>query len=236
MGRAFALKKLYYEQNSQQGYVKDGLELWLDGIDNTRAGHSTTTAVWEDLSGHGRDWTLNSGIVINENNIAKSNSSILYIASINSPNFFGSELYSGHTVEIVVKPLTTGDGCFFISNAEAKKGLMQFSGYVLTGADVYSQFDFENSASDAVAQYSIVYGLSLSDSYAYKNSILQDKRHNSYISGPNGHSYLGGRSGGSVMYCAIHSFRVYSRPLTAEEVAHNYAIDKARFNIPDATA
>ena len=30
----------------------------------------------------------------------------------------------------------------------------------------------------------------------------------------------------------IHYMRIYSRALTAEEIAHNYAIDKARFNLP----
>ena len=27
----------------------------------------------------------------------------------------------------------------------------------------------------------------------------------------------------------IHCYRLYNRSLTAEEIAHNYAIDKARF-------
>lgn len=31
----------------------------------------------------------------------------------------------------------------------------------------------------------------------------------------------------------IRCFRTYSRVLTADEIAHNYAIDKARFNLPD---
>ena len=30
----------------------------------------------------------------------------------------------------------------------------------------------------------------------------------------------------------IRCFRAYSRALTADEIAHNYAIDKARFGIP----
>ena len=30
----------------------------------------------------------------------------------------------------------------------------------------------------------------------------------------------------------IYSLRVYNRPLTAEEIAHNYTVDKARFNLP----
>ena len=30
-------------------------------------------------------------------------------------------------------------------------------------------------------------------------------------------------------------YRFYSRALTAAEIAHNYAIDKVRFGLPDAT-
>ena len=30
----------------------------------------------------------------------------------------------------------------------------------------------------------------------------------------------------------FYSLRVYSRALTADEIAHNYAIDKERFNLP----
>lgn len=30
----------------------------------------------------------------------------------------------------------------------------------------------------------------------------------------------------------IYHIRAYSRALTADEIAHNYAVDKARFNLP----
>lgn len=33
-------------------------------------------------------------------------------------------------------------------------------------------------------------------------------------------------------YCTIHNIRLYSRALTADEIAANYAIDKARFGLP----
>ena len=33
----------------------------------------------------------------------------------------------------------------------------------------------------------------------------------------------------------IHYMRIYSRVLTAEEIAYNYEIDKARFNLPETT-
>ena len=41
----------------KNGYLKNGLILYLDGVDNTRNGHSTTTTTWEDLSGNNNDFT-----------------------------------------------------------------------------------------------------------------------------------------------------------------------------------
>lgn len=34
--------------------------------------------------------------------------------------------------------------------------------------------------------------------------------------------------------CDIHCLRIYSRALTAEEIAHNYKIDSIRFGLPGA--
>ena len=42
------------------GYIKEGLVLQYDGINNTGAGHSTTTNVWKDISGNGNDIKLNN--------------------------------------------------------------------------------------------------------------------------------------------------------------------------------
>ena len=62
--RYFDEKWAYYDRNRNNApsYVMDGLQLWLDGINNTRSGHSTTTRIWEDLSGNGFDFIpKNSG-------------------------------------------------------------------------------------------------------------------------------------------------------------------------------
>ena len=47
--------------------------------------------------------------------------------------------------------------------------------------------------------------------------------------------YIGGMNAVSAFSSALKSFRnirLYSRTLTAEEIAHNYKIDKERFNLP----
>ena len=47
--------------------------------------------------------------------------------------------------------------------------------------------------------------------------------------------YWGGSYTNFLTYGTVYGCRMYSRALTAEELAHNYAVDKARFNLPDAT-
>ena len=44
--------------------------------------------------------------------------------------------------------------------------------------------------------------------------------------------WLGRMTGYNNFYGNIYSIRLYSRALTADEIAANYAIDKARFNLP----
>lgn len=52
------IQEIYDEREEQEGYIKDGLILHLDAINNTGSGHSNTTNTWKDLSGNGNDATL----------------------------------------------------------------------------------------------------------------------------------------------------------------------------------
>lgn len=38
-------------------YIQDGLQLWLDGIQNSRNGHDSAAKKWEDLSSNHFDFT-----------------------------------------------------------------------------------------------------------------------------------------------------------------------------------
>ncbi|MBR0350899.1 MAG: type II secretion system protein [Clostridia bacterium] len=55
------------EQVSEMGdeIIKDGLLVWYDGENNTGSGHSSTTTVWKDLSGNGRDGVMNNTTIGN---------------------------------------------------------------------------------------------------------------------------------------------------------------------------
>lgn len=52
------IQEIYDDREEQEEYIKNGLILHLDGINNTGNGHSNTTTTWKDLSGRGNDATL----------------------------------------------------------------------------------------------------------------------------------------------------------------------------------
>ena len=58
MDSYFFSKWAYYDRKrAESSYIKDGLVLWLDGIQNSRSGHNSALTKWEDLSGNKYDFT-----------------------------------------------------------------------------------------------------------------------------------------------------------------------------------
>ncbi len=43
---------------TEKTYIKNGLILYLDGINNTGSGHSNTSTIWKDLSGNNNNGTI----------------------------------------------------------------------------------------------------------------------------------------------------------------------------------
>ena len=64
----YHIEYIRLSENNILDYVSNGLVLLLDGVKNTRNGHSTSTSVWEDLSGNNNDLTLEN-VVQNSNNM-----------------------------------------------------------------------------------------------------------------------------------------------------------------------
>ena len=51
-------KGIKYHIDANDGYIRDKLLLYLDGINNTRNGHNEDSTLWEDLSGNEKDVEL----------------------------------------------------------------------------------------------------------------------------------------------------------------------------------
>ena len=103
---------------SIDGYVTDGLILWYDGIQNTRAGNNPNATVWEDLSGNNNDGIFSEAIVANQSEIIDTSKGYYdtteqgYVfwhndAYVESTNNIGIEGDAMFTVEIVSNSYTS---------------------------------------------------------------------------------------------------------------------------------
>lgn len=79
-------------------YIKDGMQVWYDGINNTGSGHSSTTTTWKDLSGNGRDGKMTD--VTMGSNYAEFNgtSSWVNMGEINSDYITMEAVFSSKVV------------------------------------------------------------------------------------------------------------------------------------------
>ena len=105
-------------------YVKNGLVLWYDGIQNTRNGNNPNATSWEDLSGNNNDGMFSNAMVANQNDIIASSKGYYdvnekgyvfwhndaYIESVNNIGISGDDKY---TVEIVMTPYQVGSNSNF---------------------------------------------------------------------------------------------------------------------------
>ncbi len=213
-------------------YVGNGLVLLLDGIKNTRNGHSTNTSIWEDLSGNNYDYTLNN-IQINDNNIYfKGTNNSYALRKENLSEIFGNTLYDDRTIEIVVKD-TSNSHIWMCGNSSSRKAIGIYGGRLTVSIppDYVSTFSLKNSALK-VNNYSILHKKE-GEICVYQNNEQLVNTNNLNCWDHSGEvSYIGNRStNGTPLNGEIYSIRVYNRILTEREINHNYQMDKKRFGI-----
>ena len=200
-------------------YVQDGLVLLLDGIENTRGGHSASTNVWEDLSGNNYDVTMEN-ITINENNMYFSgDTSIMY----------SSNNIDAVSVEMVLELEESSQDSQYIASFGSLYKILAWTpsekGFTLgNGKKRYLLEDLYKKSSISV-QYSpdVMY----LNSKKLENSLNME----SWSSAPKYPFMISGYANGWRLKGKIYSIRVYNRALTQEEINHNYQMDKKRFGI-----
>lgn len=94
------------EQTKYLGYVKEGLQLYYDGIHNTRNGNNPNATAWEDLSGNKNDTTMynmdtDTGYYEENGYVFKENASYMEISK-----GFPINTQQGNTIEVVCNPYT----------------------------------------------------------------------------------------------------------------------------------
>lgn len=229
----------------QGGYVTNGLCLWLDGINNTRAGHDASSNKWEDLSGNYNDLTI-----INPNNRLSSNyynfpgdpSNVMVLQN------FGAQKITYEVVFSFKRTTLTNSETILTHNPQvSKQGQAAFflrttGNKILTGSNVESPLISVSDSDKFIgkpALLTVVYGQTPT---VFVNSqiITPDgtsafstfKRNTDLILGSrmtseNASTYSSTQSFSGNMY----GVRVYDRALSAKEIAQNYAEDKIRYGL-----
>ena len=205
--------------NNTMDYINDGMILLLDGLQNTREGHSASTNVWEDLSGNNYDVTMEN-IQINNNN--------MYFSGTNS------KMYSENNINAVSVEM--------VLELEETEQIEQYIAYFGSTDKILAWSPTENAflLGNNKKRYSIdkLYKLSsISVQYNPDAMYLNSKELGLNV-GSEGWMYgqkypfmISGYSNGWRMKGKIYSIRVYNRALTQEEINHNYMVDKARYGI-----
>lgn len=223
-------------------YVKYGLLLHYDGINNTGNGHSNSTTVWKDLSGHGNDGTLKN---FRDNELSKWLDNGLLFDGINDWVNISEINYPNITLQVVVeyneKP--QAEQCVLVNYENGGYGISidsksytkfqvrinENNSYQWINNGVVSELNkkmFFSGTYDgsrlAINKDDKVSEKIVSGTIKYPNNVKMVLGANPGINDNVTRGYLKGK---------IYSVRIYNRALTEDETKHNYNIDKARFGI-----
>ena len=213
---------------SAKSYVQDGLVAMWDGIENAGWGvHDPNATEWIELV---------------TNKVCPFVNSIGHFEADRFVSGQGGGVNIGtwvfQTLEVVVARFG-GSYCIvspYKANASSHHVIFASNAYVPNAANAGNKVQFDRY--DLPHTVSFVSDRSSVNApcVTYGDSILSTNgKYNDYwsIGAPGYITYATDRNRYS--YADVYSLRLYSRALTAAEVATNYAIDKARFNLPDAT-
>lgn len=208
-------------------YVQSGLIAMWDGIENAGWGtHDASATVWVDLSGNGNDLELKNTAHFDTNSLVSANRD--YLSAVLAKSL----------------PYDTIEVCGFWDNSRNASALVCFGNSIddermmsitKNAIQIYNG-GYQLRYSGLINPKSTWSGVHSGDSHTpYTNGVL--------AAGTYSTNEWGNRTGtfglsGSSNYSRwnfvgnYYNIRLYSRALTADEIARNYIIDKARFNLP----
>lgn len=225
-------------------YVQHGLYYQLDGIENAGRGvHSATATTWTDLSGNGRDASFINGKTWLDNAV------YLYgKTSDNMAKIVGLPSMTAFTFEIVCR-MDAKDNYARMYDSEAYgAGAKRFASlfgtvrYPSAMSFLFADNGDQNynlvPVSTSARSYAVtpnVSGSSYSARVCVNGAFVQSGAAKS-ASGVSAATYIDvanrSNSPNRGFDGAVYAIRCYNRILTDAEIAANYAVDKARFNLP----
>ena len=202
-------------------YVQDGLIAMWDGIENAGWGiHDPSATTWKDLAG-GYDMNVVNGF-FDENTFVGTKGGIC------------SQAQSS-----VVETINTIEMCFRLSGFYLYYLQYLFGPYGSKGFGIAKRYEWCITRQDNLAGSAFLDEMTVLGTRAFSGG----SRGNPYLNGvpkDNVPSFSQGTLSSDVCFVGslkynifIKSIRCYSRSLSAAEITANYAIDKARFNLPD---
>ena len=203
-------------------YVQDGLIAMLDGIENSGFGTNDANAiVWVDLSGNSNDVDVD---------LTQASWDDGFLKVTGTTCTRDEEITNIATLEVLFRDTRASmypdnKGSFFVFG-ERKGPCCLWYEHVSGGAINPINISSNNSVDKHILA---------SRSYTYNPASY-------YVNGEPMKVYYPPNTLADAVGCKatavggkpieIYHVRAYSRALTAEEIAHNYEIDKARFNLP----
>ena len=203
-------------------YVKDGLIAMWDGIENSGFGTNDANAtVWVDLSGNGNDVDVD---------LTQASWEDGFLKVTGTTCTRDEEITNIATLEVLFRDTLTSmhpdnKGSFFVLG-ERKGPCCLWYSHVSGGAIGMIKISSNNAVNKDILA---------SRSYTYKPASY-------YVNGEPMPLYYPPNTLADAVGCKatavggkpieIYHVRAYSRALTAEQIAVNYAIDKARFGLP----
>lgn len=222
-------------------YVQNGLVAMWDGIENAGWGtHNTAATTWKDLVGN-RDWTLGT-----------STSYEWTVNSFDAKDQFAAtqDFISGdlvQTVEVCASIKSQGatprGNYAFIMLGRDEAAFGPYYG-LLYRNPIAQEFALMCERSYFTNTYTEFVGKGASFSFPNFHTVSVNAFFNGITRTASASNTLDynattrgtvARIGGTAlqsMPIEVYNIRLYSRVLTADEIAANYAIDKARFNLP----
>ena len=219
-------------------YVQDGLVAMWDGIENAGWGvHDPNATVWKDIV---------NGYVAKISNGAFSDDALVFnettkdaTALCEDCDEIVSALSSAiYTVEVVgvVRQFIERTGFWSTQVGYDHKPKIYAADNYIARWLIHNDRYRDITASSPVVGSKFVHSVACNQNVgkAYLNSMLKFSS-SDWTGSQIAASYfkIGGKSqAGSGYNADFNCVRVYNRDLLSEEIAHNYAIDKARFNLP----
>ena len=209
------------ELPTAKDYVQDGLIAMLDGIENAGLGKNDANAtVWVDLSGNSNDVDVD---------LTQASWEDGFLKVTGTTCTRDEEITNIATLEVLFRDSSEdtypgNKGPFFVLG-EMKGPCCLWYGHIAGGASHNTRISSNLAVSRTILA---------SRSYTYRSWSY-------YVNGEQMPIYKPPNTLADAVGCKatavggkpieIYHVRTYSRALTADEIAHNYAIDKARFNL-----